>query len=48
MHVFYIAHGTLQSTAASIVKDLFSEALQLRFGQGPDDLPVVNVKLDTG
>ena len=48
MHVFYIADGTFQSTATSFVKDLFSEALQLKFGQGPDDLPVVTVKLDTG
>ena len=48
MHVFYIAHGTFPSTAAGIVKDLFSEALELKFGQGPDDKPIITVKLDTG
>ena len=46
--VLYTAHGTLQSTAAGVAKDLVSKAQELKHGKAPDDQPVVTVELDTG
>lgn len=45
---YCIAHGTLQSTAAGVAKDLVSKAQELKHGKAPDDQPVVTVELDTG
>ena len=44
----YIAHGTLQSSAAGVTKDLVSKAQELKHGKAPDDQPAVTVELDTG
>jgi len=46
--ILYSAHGTLQSAAAGVAKDLVSKAQELRHGKAPDDQPVVTVELDTG
>jgi len=43
-----VAHGTLQSSAAGVVKELVSKAQELKHGKAPDDQPVVTIELDTG
>ncbi|XP_065912516.1 ragulator complex protein LAMTOR5 homolog [Dysidea avara] len=42
------AHGTLQPSAAGVVKELVSKAQELKHGKAPDDQPVVTIELDTG